>query len=195
MPAGLNSTPTMEDADAIHAELDSSISLGKPNSLPGLTIENPSAPLISREEEMESPLVSVIGQITPGEETLEEPKEIATAKPANTFDPTDSPVHTNDDSATVELPDVPVKDEEDTSSFLEYYQHSPLPANTSASEDTSYELPLLPVFVDLTQDQQQSMRRLAIKRIIDSYKHLHVTDCSQMRLALLARLVAQVIID
>lgn len=194
VPAGLASTPTLEDSDAMHSEFNGSISLSKPSSLlVGTTVENKSAPLISREEEMESLLVSGIGQMTPTEEILEEPEEIAPAKQAKTSDPTDSPAHTNDDSVTTEFPDVPVKDEADRSSFPEFYEHSPVLPNASASEDTCHDLPPLPIYVDLTQDQQQSLRRLAIKRIIDSYKHLYAADCSQLRLALLAGLVAQVI--
>ncbi|XP_024026606.1 uncharacterized protein LOC21408219 isoform X2 [Morus notabilis] len=196
VPAGLASTPTLEDSDAMHSEFNGSISLSKPSSLlVGTTVENKSAPLISREEEMESLSVSGIGQMTPTEEVLEEPEEIAPAKQAKTSDPTDSPAHTNDDSVTTEFPDIPVKDEADRSSFPEFYEHSPVLPNASASEDTCHDLPPLPVYVDLTQDQQQSLRRLAIKRIIDSYKHLYAADCSQLRLALLAGLVAQIDAD
>lgn len=179
----------------MQSEFDGSISLSKPNSLlVGTTIENSSEPLISKEEEMETPLLSGMGLLIHKEEILVEPEEIAPTKQVNISDPTESAAHTSDDSVPEEFPDVPMKDEADTSCFLEFDQRSPVLSNTSASEDTCNDLPQLPMYVELTQDQQQSVRKFAIRRIIDSYKHLCVTDCSQMRLALLARLVAQVII-
>lgn len=142
---------------------------------------------------MESPLVSGMCQLQP-EEVLEEPVEIAPAKQVNFSDLTESAAQTSDGSVAVEFPDVSVKDEADTSCFPEFDQHSPVLSNASASEDTCHDLPQLPIYVELTQEQQQSVRKFAIKRIIDSYKYTCVTDSSQMRLALLARLVAQVII-
>ncbi|PON68287.1 Symplekin/Pta [Parasponia andersonii] len=193
---GLPSTPTVEDANSMQSEFDGSISLRKSNLLPvGTAIENSSGPVISKEEEMESPLVSGIGQLISKVEVLEEAEELAPTKQVITAEPADSAAHTSDDSVAVEFPDVPLKDEADTSCFPEFDPHSPVLSSTSAPEDTCHDLPQLPLYVELTQEQQQSMRKFAIKRIIDSYKHLCVTDCSQMRLALLARLVAQMDAD
>lgn len=188
--AGLASAPTVEDTNAMLSEFDDPISLAKPNS-----VENPPAPLISNmnsDEIFESPLVSGTGQLT-AEEDLEGPEEIAPLQQLN--DSLDSPIRTPDeDSVAVNLSDVPVKEEADTSSSLEFDYYSPVLSNASASEDTCQDLPQLPIYVELTQEQQQGVRKLAIERIIESYKYLFVTDYNQMRLELLARLVAQVII-
>ncbi|KAF3447440.1 hypothetical protein FNV43_RR12626 [Rhamnella rubrinervis] len=197
-PVGLSSTPTVEDTNTTLSEFDGPISLGKPNLIPvTVTVDNPSAPLISKmknDESLESPLVSGTGQLTPDEEVQEGPEETApTIQFNDSTDPTNSPIHTVDeDTVAINLSDDPVKEEADASSFLEFDHHSPVHSNTSASEDTCQDLPQLPTYVELTQEQQECVRKLAIERIIESYKHLFGTDCSQMRLALLARLVAQI---
>ncbi|XP_024930588.3 uncharacterized protein LOC107421396 isoform X3 [Ziziphus jujuba] len=197
VPAGLASAPTVEDTNVMLSEFDGPYSLAKPNSVPATTsVENSPVPLISKmnsDEIFESPLVSGTGQLTP-EEVLEGPEEIAPPQQLNEFsDVIDSPIRTPDeDSVAVNLSDIPVKEEADTSSSLEFDHHSPVLSNTSASEDTCQDLPQLPIYVELTQEQQQGVRKLAIERIIESYKHLCVTDYNQMRLELLARLVAQI---
>lgn len=189
----------MEDTNTELSEFDGPISLGKPNSIHlTATVENPSAPLISKmknDENLESPLVSGTGQLTPDEEVQEGPEEIAPTLQFNdSTDPTNSPVHkVDEDTVAINLSDDPVKEEADAPSILEFDHHSPVHSSTSASEDTCQDLPQLPTYVELTQEQQECVRKLAIERIIESYKHLLVIDCSQMRLALLARLVAQVI--
>ncbi|KAL5559889.1 hypothetical protein UlMin_036100 [Ulmus minor] len=199
VPVGITSTPSVEDDNAVQFEFESSNSFGKPDSLPAaITVENLAAPLISKarsDETLESPVFGSI-QPTPKEEILEVSENVLLAKQIDTFsDRINSPVHAIDDSVAVELTEEPLKDEDDTSSFLEFDQHSPILSNPSTSEDNFPDLPQIPLYVDLNQEQQQSVRRLAIKRIIDSYKHFCETDCNSMRLALLARLVAQIDAD
>ncbi|CAN0921926.1 Sympk [Linum grandiflorum] len=78
-------------------------------------------------------------------------------------------------------------------SFLESDQNSPDATKEFVAEDTISDLPQLPIFVDLNEVQQRNVRKAAIERIIESYKTLPDTDCSsQTRMALLARLVAQI---
>ncbi|ONI35540.1 hypothetical protein PRUPE_1G541600 [Prunus persica] len=202
--AGLASTP-MEDTTAMQSDLDGSMSLNKLNLLPNVTtVETPLAtPMLqteSDEKTFDSQLVSGSGQLTPKEEVLDGPVEIDPAsKLGLSSDLTDSPVQTVDeDLIATKLSDIEGKDEDedlDTSSFLESDQHSPVLSNTSASEDTYQDFPQLPIYVELTQEQERSVGKLAIERIIESYKYLHGEDYSQMRLALLARLVAQIDAD
>ncbi|XP_034199379.1 uncharacterized protein LOC117614614 isoform X5 [Prunus dulcis] len=202
--AGLASTP-MEDTTAMQSDFDGSMSLNKLNLLPNVTIvETPLAtPMLqteSDEKTFDSQLVSGSGQLTPKEEVLDGPVEIDPAsKLGLSSDLTDSPVQTVDeDLIATKLSDIEGKDEDedlDTSSFLESDQHSPVLSNTSASEDTYQDFPQLPIYVELTQEQERSVGKLAIERIIESYKYLHGADYSQMRLALLARLVAQIDAD
>ncbi|CAB4267386.1 unnamed protein product [Prunus armeniaca] len=202
--AGLASTP-MEDTTAMQSDFDGSMSLNKLNLLPNVTtVETPLAtPMLqteSDEKTFDSQLVSGSGQLTLKEEVLDGPVEIDPAsKLGLSSDLTDSPVQTVDeDLIATKLSDIEGKDEDedlDTSSFLESDQHSPVLSNTSASEDTYQDFPQLPIYVELTQEQERSVGKLAIERIIESYKYLHGADYSQMRLALLARLVAQIDAD
>ncbi|CAN1289759.1 Sympk [Linum perenne] len=77
-------------------------------------------------------------------------------------------------------------------SFTESDQHSPDATKEFVTEDTLWDLPQLPVFVELDDVQQINERKAAVKRIIESYKTLPDTDCtSQTRMGLLARLVAK----
>ncbi|XP_021832136.1 uncharacterized protein LOC110772068 [Prunus avium] len=202
--AGLASTP-MEDTTAMQSDFDGSMSLNKLNPLPNVTsVETPFATPMpqteSDEKTFDSQLVSGSGQLTPKEEVLDGPVEIdPVSKVGLSSDLIDSPVQTVDeDLIATKLSDIEGKDEDedlDTSSFLESDQHSPVLSNTSASEDTYQDLPQLPIYVELTQEQERSVGKLAIERIIESYKYLHGADYSQMRLALLARLVAQIDAD
>ncbi|XP_048439131.1 symplekin [Pyrus x bretschneideri] len=203
--SGLASAPTAEDNTTMHSDFDGSNSLNKLDPLPNVTtVETPLAtPMIKTEIDeriLDSQLVSGTGPLTPKGEVLDRPVEIdADPEVKLSSDLTDSPVQTVDeDLVAVKLSDIEVKDQVedlDTSSFLESDQHSPVLSNTSASEDTYEDLPQVPIYVELTQEQERNVRKLAIERIIESYKYLHGTDYSQMRLALLARLVAQIDAD
>ncbi|CAN6542957.1 unnamed protein product [Malus baccata var. baccata] len=202
---GLASTPTAEDSTTMHSDFDGSNSLNKLDPLPNVTtVETPLAtPMIKMEIDeriLDSQLVTGTGPLTPKGEVLHRPVEIDADPEVNlSSDLTDSSVQTVDeDLVAVKLSDSEVKDQVedlDTSSFLESDQHSPVLSNTSASEDTYEDLPQVPIYVELTQEQERNVRKLAIERIIESYKYLHGTDYSQMRLALLARLVAQIDAD
>ncbi|KAM0972072.1 hypothetical protein PS2_019560 [Malus domestica] len=203
--SGLASTPTAEDSTTMHSDFDGSNSLNKLDPLPNVTtVETPLAtPMIKMEIDeriLDSQLVTGTGPLTPKGEVLHRPVEIDADPEVNlSSDLTDSSVQTVDeDLVAVKLSDSEVKDQVedlDTSSFLESDQHSPVLSNTSASEDTYEDLPQVPIYVELTQEQERNVRKLAIERIIESYKYLHGTDYSQMRLALLARLVAQIDAD
>ncbi|KAK9930072.1 hypothetical protein M0R45_027129 [Rubus argutus] len=200
--AELTSIPTVEDTGAMQSDIDGSISLSKLNSLPVMTtvettLATPKAKTESDDMMLDSQLVSGTGQLTPEEEVLDGPVEDdPTLKVNNSSDLTDSRVQIADgDLDAMILSDVEVKDEDYNSSFLDSDQHSPAVSNTSASEDVCQDLPEVPIYIELTQEQEQRLGNLAIERIIQSYKYLHGTDYSQMRLALLARLVAQIDAD
>ncbi|KAL4558964.1 hypothetical protein LXL04_031090 [Taraxacum kok-saghyz] len=65
-----------------------------------------------------------------------------------------------------------------------------------AMDDEEVDLPAVPSYVELTKEEQRDLRKMAIKRIIDSYKQLRGTEeFMQTRMALLSRLVAQVDAD
>ncbi|KAE8125934.1 hypothetical protein FH972_020695 [Carpinus fangiana] len=197
-PVGAPSIPVVEDIGAVQSEFDSSISMSKPISLPVTTsLENPSTSLMpkikSEDKILGSPLVSGTDQLNPKKEVLDKTEEIDPVTEDTPSDPAPSPVNkVDEDSVALKLSDVVVANGADKLSFLESDQNSPTVSNTSASEDTCQDLPLLPSYVELTQEQERSVRNLAIEQIIESFKHSCGTECSHMSMALLARLVAQI---
>ncbi|CAI0427217.1 unnamed protein product, partial [Linum tenue] len=78
-------------------------------------------------------------------------------------------------------------------SFVESDEYSsPADSKECLTEETFGDLAELPLYVELDEAQQRNERNTAIERIIESYGKLSDADCgSQMRMALLARLVAQ----
>lgn len=87
--------------------------------------------------------------------------------------------------------DVVMTDEDHSPSFMdEEDQLSP-----PVMEETCVDLPAVPSYVELSEEQQRDARKMAIKRIIDSYKQLRGAEFMQTRMALLSRLVAQVDAD
>ncbi|XP_042009715.1 uncharacterized protein LOC121758371 isoform X2 [Salvia splendens] len=70
----------------------------------------------------------------------------------------------------------------------------PLPdiSNAEASESGSAELPVLPLYIELDEDHQTHVKRLALERIINKYQNSHRTDIKQTQIAVVARLFAQI---
>lgn len=190
---------TVEDNGASQAEFDGSISLSKPPSLPVVaSVENTSALSVSKTEGddqmLKSSLFSETDQQTSREELLDGAKEVDhTPEIGADLDAAISPTHAiEEDLAAPESLDTVVADGAETSYLTETDQRSPVESNPCVSEETSIELPSPPVYVDLTEDQKSRLKKLALERIIDSYKHSRGTDCGHTRMALLARLIAQV---
>ncbi|KAJ9674105.1 hypothetical protein PVL29_023574 [Vitis rotundifolia] len=199
VPVGLQSVHMVEDTGAIQAEFDGSISLSKPPSLPVVTsVENTSTSLVSKTEGddkiLKNALISETDQPISREELLDGAKEVDHIPEIGaTSDAALSPACTIDeDLAAPESLDIAVADGADTSPLIETDEHSPARSNTYVSEETSIELPLPPPYVELTEDQKIRLKKLALERIIDSYVYSQETDCSHTRMALLARLVAQI---
>lgn len=185
----------VEVAGSLQSEFDGYVSLSKSLPVSTTDVEVPSLPLLpkikSEVKTKESPLITE--QLTPKDDVLGETND--TAIPISVFNAMSDlapPVSTLDQkSVEAKSGDLAVPNGEDSSSNIECYEHSPGVSN----EETSHDLPLLPAWVDLTEDEHRSVRQLAIERIIDSYKHLKGTGCRQTRMALLARLVAQINTD
>ncbi|XP_057973385.1 uncharacterized protein LOC131161564 isoform X2 [Malania oleifera] len=199
VPTEAPSTPIVEDSDT-GAEIDGSLSSSKP--LPSdavASVENISLSLITKtksdDEILESTVASMTDQQTLEEEVMDGAMEVASSPEIATSDHALSPVCTVDDVLAPKPSDITVTDGADALSLLESDQHSPSVSSTSASEETCHDLPLLPSYVGLTEEQKITVRKLAFERIIDSCKHLQRTDYSQTRMALLARLIAQMAVD
>ncbi|KAM0023971.1 putative armadillo-like helical, symplekin, symplekin/Pta1 [Helianthus debilis subsp. tardiflorus] len=88
-------------------------------------------------------------------------------------------------------------DDDQSLPLVEMDPLSPSTVGTPVLEETetTVDLPVVPSYVELTEEQQKDIKNLAIKRIIDSYKRLRGTEFMQTRMALLSRLVAQVDAD
>ncbi|XP_020691290.1 uncharacterized protein LOC110105937 [Dendrobium catenatum] len=74
---------------------------------------------------------------------------------------------------------------------LEPDQYSSPVSTTLTSEDASHDLPMLPVYVELTTEQKKELSKLAIARIFKDCKKVCAVATGQPWLPLLARLVAQ----
>lgn len=190
-----------EDTGDLQSGFDSSTSFSKPLPFPPVTkSESSSVPLMSKSdmELSESPVAPITDQLASKEnlEVLDEAKEIEPGQEVYpTTDSALSPVHTvfQDPIASTST-DITVTEGVDVACVMEFDQYSPAVSSTSASEEASQDLPLVPSYVDLTEEQQKSVSKLAVERIIESYKQMRATGCSQTCMALLARLVAQVVI-
>lgn len=189
----------MDDHGEMQPEMDSSVSLSKACPLPVVTsVENPPEPYISNskieDKSLEGLLVSKTDQVSMSEEVICRPEEIVPMSEAKaSSDQAFSPPHTSEEGDVVLKSDFEVASGADTLSVMEPEQLSPDVSNISVPEEIcQVDLPQLPPYVELTEEQQKTVRQLAVERIIESYKHLSGTECSQTRMALLARLVAQV---
>lgn len=200
---GVPSVAIVDDHGGMQPEMDSSVSLSKASPLPVVTsVENPPEPYISNskieDKSLEGLLVSKTDQVSMGEEVICRPEEIVPILEAKaSSDQAFSPPHTSEEGDVVlKLSDFEVASGADTISVMEPEQLSPDVSNISVPEEIcQVDLPQLPPYVELTEEQQKTVRLLAVERIIESYKHLSGTECSQTRMALLARLVAQIDAD
>ncbi|XXG49019.1 hypothetical protein AAC387_Pa02g3314 [Persea americana] len=91
--------------------------------------------------------------------------------------------------------DISMIEASDTSYMLESDQYSSAVSSTSASEEVSHDLPMLPLYVELSAEQQKSLSKSAVARIIEAYGQTQATCCSNAQLALLSRLAAQIDAD
>ncbi|KAK9067824.1 hypothetical protein SSX86_011935 [Deinandra increscens subsp. villosa] len=98
----------------------------------------------------------------------------------------------NKESNAQKSTDIDMTDDDQSLPLVEDDQLSPSTVGTPVLEETSVDLPVVPSYVELTEEQQKDVKNLAIKRIIDSYNQLGGTEFTQTRMTLLSRLVAQV---
>lgn len=199
---GVPSIAIVDDHGGMQPEMDSTVSLSKASPLPVVTsVENPPEPYISNskieDKSLEGLLVSKADQVSMSEEVICRPEEIVPMSEANaSSDQAFSPPHTSEEGDVVLKSDFEVASGADTLYVMEPEQLSPDVSNISVPEEIcQVDLPQLPPYVELTEEQQKTVRQLAVERIIESYKHLSGTECSQTRMALLARLVAQIDAD
>lgn len=195
---GVGAISVTDDTGATKLEFDDPISSIKPVSHPAATVDdNTAADLTNKikndDISSEGPPVSANDWVAPKSD-VERPGDIDQIAEANaSMDPSHSPTDTRDeDLSTVKLSDDIETNGMDSSSILEFDQFSLDVQVASTPEDTCLELPQLPPYVEFSKEQENKVKHMAIRHIIESSKHLHGTDCQQFCMPLLARLVAQV---
>ncbi|XP_054788592.1 uncharacterized protein LOC129294336 isoform X2 [Prosopis cineraria] len=187
----------VEDTGSLKLEFDESLSLSKPVSHSDVaTVDNAPAPVavnIECEDIIsEGPPVSAPEKPITKMEIQETPRDIDRSPEENAFsDPLPSVADvTDEDLSAVKLSDNEANGTNST--IQEYDQFSPDATTASTSDDTCLELPQLPPYVELSRDHESNIKHMAVKHLMESYKHLHGTDCQQFCMLLLARMVAQI---
>ncbi|KAL8145383.1 hypothetical protein AgCh_003528 [Apium graveolens] len=216
VPMGVSSTPLLDNNTSIttggftELEHEASRSLNKPDTHSVLiSTKKHSAPFVPEIEtdlfraetdifRTKASTVSLADDRAPKEEAM----EVEEAKEA---------VHDVRDNVSSENPPSPINDvkrhsmavensemiiTDDPYSFLdEADELSPSVSNTPVLEEVYPDLPLLPSYVELAEEQKRNIKKLAFESIIESYKHLNGTDYNQTWMSLVARLVAQIDAD
>lgn len=163
-------------------------------------VEHTSGSLNPRnDKELLGSSVAPLTDTSPPIENLEVPDETMEMEPAQEVDvPSDSTNYlvsvVDQDHVASTSSDVSMIEAVDMSYILESDQYSSAVSSTSAFEDVSHDLPILPLYVELSDEQQKSLSKSAVARIIEAYGQTGPTCCSDAQLALLSRIAAQVVI-
>ncbi|KAK6938038.1 Symplekin/Pta1, N-terminal, partial [Dillenia turbinata] len=197
LSAAVPSAPVTEDDTGMQPDTESLAGLTKPFSLASVAgFEYSSVPLMSNAQSdlfNQSRLTAGTNEQTTGEEMI----------PVGPNDSTSGPeVNSNNDAVIppdhminqVEIAEKAAElaaTERVDTSFLDSDELSPTVSNNSASEESDLDLPTLPLFVEMTEEQCNGVKLLAIQRIIESSKYFRGTDANATCMALLARLIAQ----
>ncbi|KAK9748584.1 hypothetical protein RND81_02G068400 [Saponaria officinalis] len=100
------------------------------------------------------------------------------------------PVDHADESCTSQMTsDIVLKDTTVTTLVPEFDHYSPPISNASPSEETWVDLPQVPSYVDLSQEQKQIVSKLAVERIFKSFKELKNKEICKTRMTILAKMV------
>ncbi|KAL3505002.1 hypothetical protein ACH5RR_034843 [Cinchona calisaya] len=203
---GMPPAPSTEDnsnatqSGAIQHHVDSPSSFIKPLSPPViLSSESITVPLMPKSEAGLTTLASLPTSYVDSLDAKVEVKEeesreiVLNEEEKGALEvPSFTTVEGEQDSVAQTSSDFTMVDEVYSPPSLEADEHSPAIPDMEAAEEASAELPVLPSYIDLTEEQQRIVGALAIERIFDSYENLQGPGGKQIRMALLARLVARV---
>ncbi|PKI51684.1 hypothetical protein CRG98_027924 [Punica granatum] len=199
LPAELPSTPNMDESVATKSDWESS-SVSKPPpsavAISGKTPIMPSIPKIKTDEDtFEYASNSETIKQTPEVEVPDDAKDKAqTIEVKFSSDSPFSPRQMDENDSVAAKAEVMEPHESEMTDIEEMEQHSPA-ESPSVLEDTVQELPTVPPYVELIREQEINVQKLSVRRIIESYKHLTGKECEDMRISLIARLVAQIDAD
>ncbi|KAJ8453396.1 hypothetical protein Cgig2_008280 [Carnegiea gigantea] len=190
--------PAVDDISHVPSGSESPASANKLPPVSAAPDPDQISPLLKSDVEidgkiMRTSLVSDSEPEMPKEEIVDGAREISSSSEVKV--PVDHTPTLSDDLVVDESPAAPLSldiaptDAADGSFLQESDEYSPAVSNTSASEETSLELPQVPSYVELSEDQRQAVGKLAVERIVRSNKLLKSKDFCQTRMALLARLM------
>ncbi|MFQ6639676.1 hypothetical protein Gotur_014772, partial [Gossypium turneri] len=162
---GVSFLPVFEDTGTAMAEFDGPISI-EPLSVP--VVENISVHLTSNvqsyDKAIEGPSVSAIKQPAPEGDVLSVNEDIAPILEVNTSSNRAlSPPGMVDENAAEMKVDTKAKHEIDASSFPESEENYLASTTISSLDETGRDLPVLPLYVELTEEQKRRMRKSAFQ--------------------------------
>lgn len=183
----------METDSDVQSGFDSSTGRAMPSPV-AMKTDSSLVPLISKSEVVVSDVSTLPDDKSTSEEspaildqTLEKGRSLAVQAIS---DVPGSPIHVEQELETFTPLEATGNDSVDVS--MSETDHSSAVSSALVSEESAHELPLPPLFIDLTDEQRKSLSALAVARITESYKVTRATGYTHERLCLLARLVSQV---
>lgn len=189
----MSCSPVLEGTGAAMPDFDCSIS-SKPLSVPA--VENPSlrpmSNIQSNDNTTEGPSITSVEQPAPEGDVVGGAEDIVNILEVKTSSNHAVSPYVVDVDSTEMKADVEIKHETEESSFPESDQNFQASITVSSLDETGRDLPVPPSYVELTEELERSVIKSAVQQIAESYLHLHWSDCNEMRMALLARLVGQV---
>ncbi|PPD66498.1 hypothetical protein GOBAR_DD36622 [Gossypium barbadense] len=193
---GMSCSPVLEGTGAAVPDFDCSIS-NKPLSVPA--VENPSlrpmSNIQSNDNTMEGPSITSVEQPAPEGDVVGGAEDIVHILEVKTSSNHAVSPYVVDVDSTEMKADAEIKHETEESSFPESDQNFQASITVSSLDETGQDLPVPPLYVELTEELERSVIKSAVQQIAESYLHLHWSDCNEMRMALLARLVGQIDAD
>ncbi|XP_039023545.1 uncharacterized protein LOC120156222 isoform X2 [Hibiscus syriacus] len=190
---GMSSTHVLEDSGTEMSEFDGSVS-NKPLSVPVLEIPPVRSMhnIQSNDKIIEGSSIVGVEQPSPegdGEDDISPILEVNSTSNRTVF-----PYMDDVESAELKA-DAEVKLETDESLSPDSDQNFPGSITISSLDEAVRDLPVLPLYVELTEEQKRNVRKSAVQQIAESYLHLYWSDCNETRMALLSRLVGQIDAD
>lgn len=200
---GPTSLPGDEGKETVPVQMDISTVASKPPSVPDVTAGtggsvHPTTVDHSQNKVMGSSIIRRIDQPDCREDLLPIPKEYGyLSKGKSPLDVPLSPCRDDEgirntklDLDLVSVPDF--NQHSPSEAGPDFELHPPVDSNITAAEESYRELAPVPSYVELTTEQSNTVGKLALQRIIESNRHVCGFDCNKIRMALIARLIAQV---
>ena len=198
---GPTSLPVGEGKETVPVQIDISTLASKPLSVPAAGASGSVHPITvedSQNKVMGSSVIRRIDQPDCREELLPIPKEYSyLSKGKSSLDVPLSPCRDDEgirktkfDLDPVSVPDF--NQHSPSEAGPDFDLHPPVDSNITAAEESYRELAPVPSHVELTKEQSNTVGKLALERIIESNRHVCGFDCNKIRMALIARLIAQV---